>query len=168
MFRCSHTIFSELIIHLMFIGPCIIATVDEWKTNLIINKALNTKQPKKNTTHKRTQWLQSIIESGQNQLKYTYQLQQGDKTHHTRHTTTHCKVTLMLNHPSLQNKTTDVVIHQHSRKLLKMDILMSEICWAHNKWNKIASAINLVFHSSTIAMMHGPINIRLEFTALAS
>jgi len=27
-----------------------------------------------------------------------------------------------------QNKTTDVVIHQHSRKLLMMDILISEIC----------------------------------------
>ena len=24
--------------------------------------------------------------------------------------------------------------------------LMSEICWAHNKWNKIASVIKLVFH----------------------
>ena len=58
------------------------------------------------------------------------------------------------------NKTTDVVIHQHSRKLLKMDILMSETCWAHNKWNKIVSDIKVVFHSSTIAMMHGPINIR--------
>ena len=57
-------------------------------------------------------------------------------------------------------KTTYVVIHQHSRKLLKMDILMSETCWAYNKWNKIASNIKLVFHSSTIAMMHGPINIR--------
>ena len=86
-----------------------------------------------------------------NQLKYTYQLQQGDKTHHTKLTTTHRKVTLMLNHPSLQNKTTDVVIHQHSRKLLKMDILMSETCWAdNNKWNKIGSDIKLVFHSSTI------------------
>ena len=41
-----------------------------------------------------------------------------------------------------------------------MDILMSETRWAHNKWNKIASDIKLVFHSSTIAMMHGPINIR--------
>ena len=59
-----------------------------------------------------------------------------------------------------ENKTTDVVIHQHSRKLLKMDILMSETRWQHNKWNKIASDIKLVFHSSTIAMMHGPINIR--------
>ena len=49
-----------------------------------------------------------------------------------------------------QKKTTDVVIHQQSRKLLKMHILMSETCWAHNKWNKIASDIKLVFHSSTI------------------
>jgi len=30
-----------------------------------------------------------------------------------------------------ENKTTDVIIHQHSRRLLKMDILMSETCWAH-------------------------------------
>ena len=60
-----------------------------------------------------------------------------------------------------ENKTTDVVIHQHSRKLLKMDILMSEICRAHNKWNKIANDIKLVFHSSTIAIVHGPINIKV-------
>ena len=49
----------------------------------------------KNTTHKRTQGSQIIIYSGQNQLKYTYQLQQGDKTHHTKHTTTHRKGTLI-------------------------------------------------------------------------
>ena len=49
-----------------------------------------------------------------------------------------------------ENKTTDVVIHQHSRKLLMMDIWMSETCWAHKKWNKIASGIKLVFHSSAI------------------
>jgi hypothetical protein len=110
------------------------------------------------TTHKRTQWSQSITDSGPYQLKYTYQLQQGDKTHHTKHTTTDRKVTLMLKHPSLQNKTTDVVIHQHSRKLLKMDILMSETCWAHNKWNKIASDIKLVFHSSTTTSLSTPYN----------
>ena len=57
---------------------------------------------------------------------------------------------------------TDVVIQQHSRKLLMMDILMSETCWAHKKWNKTASDIKLVFHSSTIAMMNGPINTRLR------
>ena len=48
-----------------------------------------------------------------------------------------------------QNKTTDVVIQQHSRKLLMMDILMSETCWAHKKWKKKASDIKLVFYSST-------------------
>ena len=61
-----------------------------------------------------------------------------------------------------ENKTTDVVIQQHGRKLLMMGILMSETCWVHKKWNKIASDIKLVFHSSTIITMHGPINIRLE------
>jgi len=54
----------------------------------------------------------------------------------------------------------EALVPQHSRRLLKMDILMSETCWAHNKWKKIASDIKFVFHSSTIAMMHGPINIR--------
>jgi len=37
----------------------------------------------------------------------------------------------------------------HSRKLLMMVVLMSETCWAHKKWNKIASDIKLVFYSST-------------------
>ena len=49
-----------------------------------------------------------------------------------------------------ENKTTDVVIQQHSRKLLMMDILMSETCWVHKQWNKIASDIKLVFYSSTV------------------
>jgi len=47
-----------------------------------------------------------------------------------------------------KNNTTNVVIQQNSRKLLMMDILMSEKCWAHKKWNKRASAIKLVFYSS--------------------
>ena len=62
-----------------------------------------------------------------------------------------------------KNNTTNVVIQQNSRKLLLMDILMSEKFWAHKKWNKIASDIKLVFYSSTITMMHGPINIRSKF-----
>jgi len=49
-----------------------------------------------------------------------------------------------------ENKTTDVVIQQQSRKLLMMDILISETCWAHKKWNKTASDIKLVFYSSTM------------------
>ena len=59
-----------------------------------------------------------------------------------------------------KNNTINVVIQQNSRKLLMVDILMSETCWAHKRWNKIASDIKLVFYSSTIIMMQGPINIR--------
>jgi len=62
-----------------------------------------------------------------------------------------------------KNNTTNLVIQRNSLKLLMMDILMSETCWEHKKWNKIASDIKLVYYSSTITMMHGPINIR--FTA---
>jgi len=35
-----------------------------------------------------------------------------------------------------KNNTTNVVIQQNSRKLLMMDILMSDTCWAHKKWKK--------------------------------
>ena len=49
-----------------------------------------------------------------------------------------------------KKKTTNVVIQQHSCKLMMMDILMSETCWAYKKWNKIASDIKLVFYSSAI------------------
>ena len=48
-----------------------------------------------------------------------------------------------------KKNTTNVVIQQNSRKLLMMDILMSETCWAHKKWNKIVSGIKLAFYSST-------------------
>ena len=51
---------------------------------------------------------------------------------------------------STHNNLTSVVIQQNSRKLLLMDILMSETCWAHKKWKKVASDIKLVFYSSTI------------------
>ena len=65
-----------------------------------------------------------------------------------------------LQHTTNQEQQTNVVIQQNSRKLLMMDILMSETCWTHKKWNKIASDIKLVSYSSTITMMHGPKNIR--------
>jgi len=53
---------------------------------MYINNALITKQPMKNTTHKRTQRSQNITYSGQYQLICAYQLQQSDKAHHTKHT----------------------------------------------------------------------------------
>jgi len=61
-----------------------------------------------------------------------------------------------------KNNTTNVVIQQISRKLLMMDILMSETCLAHKKWNKISSDIKLVFYSSTVTMMHDPIYIHVH------
>jgi len=48
------------------------------------------------------------------------------------------------------------------RKLLKMDVLTSEICWAVN-WHNKASVIKLVYFYSNIKMMHGPIRIRFTF-----
>ena len=41
-----------------------------------------------------------------------------------------------------------------------MDILMFETCWANISEIKTTSDIKFVFNSSTIRMMHGPINIR--------
>ena len=46
-----------------------------------------------------------------------------------------------------------MVIQQNSRKLLRMDILMSETCWAHKKRNKIASDIRLVYYSSSTVVL---------------
>ena len=70
-----------------------------------------------------------------------------------------CKTSTTQNQPHqisntqrTENKTTDVVIQQLSLKLPMMDILISEKCWAHKKWNKVASDIKLVFHSSTNKM----------------
>ena len=60
-----------------------------------------------------------------------------------------------------ENKTTDVVIQQQSRKLLMMDILMSETYWVHKKWNKIASDIKLVFYSSTVCIHNSPSFVRV-------
>jgi len=67
---------------------------------------------------------------------------------------------LISNKHRTKNNTANVAIQQHSRKLLMMGIVVPETCWAHKKWNKITSGIKLVFYSSTITMMHGPINIR--------
>jgi len=57
---------------------------------------------------------------------------------------------LTSNTQKTKNETTSVVIQQHSRKLLMMDILMSETCWVYKKQNKIASDIKLVFYSSAL------------------
>ena len=66
-----------------------------------------------------------------------------------------------------KNKKTDMVIQQHSRKLLMMDILISETWWVHKKWNKIASDIKLVFYSSTIIFNPTAFHVQVCFQYLA-
>ena len=63
--------------------------------------------------------------------------------------TTQTQLHRISNTQRTKNITTDVVIQQHSRKLLMMDILMSETCWAHKKWNKISKwhQVGLLFFS---------------------
>jgi len=57
-----------------------------------------------------------------------------------------CNTDTTPNQPhQISNKTTNVVIQQHSRKFPMMYILMSETCWAHKKWNKIVSDVKLEF-----------------------
>jgi len=54
-------------------------------------------------------------------------------------------------HTSNQEHTTNVVIQQKSRKLLMMDILMSETCWAHKNWNRNSKwqQVGLLFSTHT-------------------
>jgi len=66
-----------------------------------------------------------------------------------------------------KNNTTNVMIQENNRKLLMMDILISETCWAHKKWNKIASDIKLVFYSSTSKTEFNMHCIALDFRFLA-
>ena len=67
--------------------------------------------------------------------------------------------------PLHNTNTPQVSLHNNapsSRKLLKMDILTSETCWAVN-WHNKASVLKLVYLYSNIKMMHGPIRIRTLF-----
>ena len=129
----------------MFTGPCIIAIVDKWKTNLmslaILFHLLRAQHVSDTNipifrSLRLCWWITtSVFLFSVQPAKRTPPNTNRNKSSNTQRT---------------ENKKTDMVIHQHSRKLLKMDILVSETCWAHNKWNKIASDIKLVFHLSTI------------------
>ena len=74
--------------------------------------------------------------------------------------TTPTPSTLKYWYTSNQEHMSNVVIRQNSHKLLKMDILMSETCWAHKKWNKNSKWHQVGLSFSTVTMIHGPINIR--------
>ena len=126
----------------MFIGPCIIVIVEEWKTNLMSLAILFHFVCAQHVSDNNISIIRSLQLCCWITTGWSY--------------ASACKMNTTKNQPHqssntqrTENKTTDVVIQQHSRKLLMIDILMSEICWAHKKWNKVASDIKLVFHSST-------------------
>ena len=127
----------------MFIGPCIIAIDDEWKTNLMSLAILFHFLCAQHVSDINISIFRSLCVGAFGAAGFGWcsfcRLQPAKRT-------------------SLKTNHTKAPKH----KLLKMDILMSKTCWAHNKWRKIASDIKLVFHSSTIAMTHGPINIRFR------
>ena len=153
----------------MFIGPCIIAIVDKWKTNLMslaILFHLLCAQHVSDTdisifrSLRLCWWITTsvVLFSVRCVLELLLRLVFGGVRFAGWSTScaSACKTSTTQNQPHqisntqrTENKTTDVVIYQHSRRHLMMDILMSEICWSHNKWNKIASDMKLVFHSST-------------------
>ena len=56
-----------------------------------------------------------------------------------------------------QDRNNQCGIQHHSRELLMMGIVVRDICLAYKKYNKITGDIYLVFYSSVIIMMHGPI-----------
>jgi len=47
-----------------------------------------------------------------------------------------------------KKNTNNVVIQQRRRRLMRMDVLMSETCWALKKWNKIPNDIKWVSYSA--------------------
>ena len=164
----------------MYIGQCIFVIVEELKTNLMSLAIL--------FHFLRAQHVSDINISIIRRLRMCC-CASACKTGSTQN-----QAHQISNTQRTENKTTDVVIQQQSRKLLIMDIsssscswrsrhvscslirnmklvppslprssyvsssflvdiLMSERCWAHKKWNKIASDIKLAFHSSTYKIL---------------
>ena len=154
----------------MFIGPCIIVIAEEWKTNLISLAILFHFLCAQHVSDINISiirslrlccWITTSVVSFSVRcvLELLVRLAVAQPAKRTPPKTSSTKSS---NTQRTENRTTDVVIHQHSHKFLMMNILMSEPCWAHKKWNQIAIDIKLVFHSSTITMMDGQINIRYE------
>ena len=71
-----------------------------------------------------------------------------------------------LQHTANQERNDRCGNQQHIRELLMMGRVMPETCWAYKKYNKIISGIYLVFYSSVITMMHGPISIRNKIISM--
>ena len=146
----------------MFIGPCIIVIVEEWKTNLMSLVILFHFLCAQHVSDINISIIRSlrlccwitksvvlfsvrcVLEILCGWFWVVFVLQAEAQLCFS--CASACKTSTIQNQPHqisntqrTKNKTSDVVIQQHTRKLLIMDILMSETCWVHEKWNKIAS-----------------------------
>ena len=150
----------------MFIGPCIIVIVEEWKTNLTSLAILFHFLCAQHVSYTNISIIRSlrlccwittsvVLFSVRCVLEiwcgcfWVVLVLQAEAQLVLQPSCTTCACTTC----ATENKTTDVVIQQHIRKLLMMDILISETCWVHKKWNKIGSDIKLVVYSSTIIIL---------------
>jgi len=159
----THKVTIEIYtVNLMYIRPCISVIVEEWKTNLIslaivfhflcaqhvsdINISIirSLRLFCWITTLVVLFLVQCVLEFRCGWVGVVSVLEAAPRIplqpNHTKSPT----------YIETKNNTINVVIQQNSRKLLMMDILMSEICWVHKKWNKITSDIKLLFYPSTI------------------
>ena len=134
----------------MFIGPCIVVIVEEWKTNLMSLAILFHFLCAQHVSDINISIIRSlglcwwittsvvlfsvrcVLEIWCGWFRVAFVLQAEACNTSTTQTQPH----LTSNTQRNKKKTTDVVTQQHSRKLLMMDTLMSETCWAHKKWNK--------------------------------
>ena len=138
----------------MFIGPWIIVTVEEWKTNLMSLAILFHFLCSQRVSDINISIIRSLRLCCWITTSVVLFRKDGWFSVSVNLQCIHRKFTLTLNHPSLQNKTTDVVIQQHSRKLLMMDILISETRWAHKKWKKKWHQVGLSFFNySSISLV---------------
>jgi hypothetical protein len=144
---------------LIFIGPCIIAIVDEWKTNLMSLAILFHLLC--------AQHVSDINISIFRSLRLCWWITTSVVLFSVR-----CVLEFLLRlifgvvrfagfsfTQRTENKTTDVVIYQHSRRLLKMDILMSEyfVTWSgyHVILNNNTSSLWILVHCENRTFYHG-------------
>ena len=123
----------------MFIGPCIIVIVEEWKTNLMSPAILFHFLCAQHVSDINISIIRSL------RLCCSFCRLKPANEHHPKPAA-----------PNLQHTTNweqdDGCGNSTTQSQAPDDgyTNVRNMCWAHKKWNKIASDIKLVFHSSTI------------------
>ena len=155
----------------MFIGPCVIVIVEEWKTNLMSLAILFHFLCASHVSDINISIIRSlrlccwittsvVLFSVHCVLEIWcgWSLQHGHysdpTTPNLQHTTNWEQNDWCGNSTTQSQAPDDGYIN-----------VRNMLSWVHKKWNKIASDIKLVFYSSTITMMHGPINIKLHISS---